>query len=71
MMKTIKKNNMKTHANRVFAFMKKKDKPTTAYEILEGLASEGISAPTTIYRALDKLVSKGFRVFQPFHDFKN
>ena len=58
-MKIDKKINNIPHANRVFAFMKKKNKPITAYEILEGLATEGISAPTTIYRALNKLVSKG------------
>ena len=55
---SLKKNN-ETHANKVYNFLKKKDKPLSAYEILEELASQGISAPTTIYRALNKLVSKG------------
>ncbi len=53
------KNKNISHSSRVFNYMKEKNKPVTAYEILEGLASEGISAPTTIYRALTKLVKKG------------
>ena len=55
---SLKKNN-ETHANKVYNFLKKKDKPLSAYEILEELASQGITAPTTIYRALNKLVSNG------------
>ena len=54
----LKKNN-ETHANRVYNFLKKRNKPLSAYEILEELASQGITAPTTIYRALNKLVSNG------------
>ena len=45
---SLKKNN-ETHANKVYNFLKKKDKPLSAYEILEELASQGITAPTTIY----------------------
>ena len=52
---SLKKNN-ETHTNKVYNFLKKKDKPLSAYEILEELASQGISAPTTIYRALNKLI---------------
>ena len=55
---SLKKNN-ETHANKVYNFLKKKNKPLSAYEILEELASQGITAPTTIYRALNKLVSNG------------
>ena len=55
---SLKKNN-ETHANKVYNFLKKKDKPLSAYEILEELASQGITAQPTIYRALNKLVSNG------------
>ena len=48
-----------SNTDRVLSLMKKKNKPLTAYEILDDLSSEGITAPTTIYRALNKLVSKG------------
>jgi len=48
-----------SNTDRILNLMKKKNKPLTAYEILDDLSSEGITAPTTIYRALNKLVSKG------------
>ena len=36
-----------------------RDRPITAYEILNGLRSKGMVAPTTIYRALEKLLDAG------------
>lgn len=33
--------------------------PRSAYDILDGLRSEGLRAPLQIYRALDKLLEKG------------
>ena len=46
-----------SHANKILNFMKRKKVPLSAYEILDGLATEGITAPTTVYRALNKLVN--------------
>ena len=48
-----------THAERVFNFLKKQKQPLTAYEILDLLRSDGITAATTVYRALDKLHQNG------------
>ena len=48
-----------THSDRVFNFLKKQKQPLTAYEILDLLRSEGITAATTVYRALDKLHKDG------------
>ena len=48
-----------THADRVFEYLKNKNQPLSAYDILEGMRSKGVAAATTIYRALDKLHSVG------------
>ena len=48
-----------THADRVFTFMQQSHKPLTAYEILEGLRDDGVTAATTVYRALEKLQDSG------------
>lgn len=48
-----------THADRVLGFLKSQDRPLSAYEILEGLRSDGVTASTTVYRALDKLLEAG------------
>ena len=48
-----------THADRVFQYLKSKDQPLSAYDILDGMRSEGVAAATTVYRALDKLLSIG------------
>lgn len=48
-----------THADRVFAYMKHRNRPLSAYEILDGLRDDGITAATTVYRALDKLHATG------------
>ena len=53
------RNKRLTHSDRVFNFLKKQKQPLTAYEILDLLRSEGITAATTVYRALDKLVEIG------------
>ena len=52
-------NKRLTHSDRVFNFLKKQKQPVTAYEILDLLRSEGITAATTVYRALDKLHKDG------------
>ncbi|MEL6520746.1 MAG: Fur family transcriptional regulator [Pseudomonadota bacterium] len=48
-----------THADRVLSYLKSCDRPVSAYEILEGLRTDGVSASTTVYRALDKLLDAG------------
>ena len=48
-----------THADRVLEFMKCQHQPVSAYEILEALRDQGITAATTVYRALDKLQVAG------------
>ena len=55
----IKSKSRLTHADRVFQYLKSKDQPLSAYDILEGMRSEGVAAATTVYRALDKLLSIG------------
>ena len=47
------------HAERVLDHLRANNRPLSAYEILDGLRHEGISAATTVYRALDKLVAAG------------
>ncbi|MCG8359209.1 MAG: transcriptional repressor [Kiloniellales bacterium] len=49
----------KTHAERVFDHLRRQTKPLSAYQILEDLRSEGVTAATTVYRALDQLVASG------------
>lgn len=48
-----------THADRVLEHLRRQTKPLSAYEILEDLRSEGVTAATTVYRALDQLVTSG------------
>ncbi|MCY4050387.1 MAG: Fur family transcriptional regulator [Gammaproteobacteria bacterium] len=48
-----------THAERVLKYLKQQKRPLTAYEILEGLREDGVTAPTTVYRALNKLLEDG------------
>ena len=48
-----------SHAERVLRYMKGQDRPLSAYEILDGLRAEGVTASTTVYRALDKLLATG------------
>ena len=55
----IKSKSRLTHADRVFQYLKSKDQPLSAYDILEGMRSEGVAAATTVYRALDKLLTIG------------
>ena len=56
---SVTKKKRLTHADRVFNFLKKQKQPLTAYEILDLLRSDGITAATTVYRALDKLHQDG------------
>jgi Fur family zinc uptake transcriptional regulator len=43
----------------VHDFLCRHEAPASAYQILDGLRSDGISAPPTVYRALDQLVGRG------------
>ena len=55
----VKRPKRTTHADRVLHYMKRKNRPLSAYEILEDLRSEGVTAATTVYRALEKLLDSG------------
>jgi Fur family zinc uptake transcriptional regulator len=48
-----------THADRVLSYLKEQHRPLSAYDILEGLRSDGVTASTTVYRALEKLLDAG------------
>ena len=47
------------HAERVLQHMRRQERPVSAYQILDGLRSDGITAATTIYRALEQLRAAG------------
>lgn len=49
----------RTHADRVLEHLRHQTKPQSAYEILEDMRAQGITAATTVYRALDKLLAAG------------
>lgn len=49
----------RTHADRVLEHLRRQTKPRSAYQILEDLRCEGVTATTTVYRALDQLVASG------------
>jgi Fur family zinc uptake transcriptional regulator len=40
----------------VLKYLQSQDRPVSAYDILEGLRDDGVTASTTIYRALEKLL---------------
>jgi Fur family transcriptional regulator, zinc uptake regulator len=48
-----------THADRVLRYLNSCYRPVSAYDILEALRSDGVSASTTVYRALEKLLEAG------------
>ena len=48
-----------THADRVLEFLRRQGHPLSAYEILEALRGDGVTAATTVYRALAKLLEAG------------
>jgi Fur family zinc uptake transcriptional regulator len=58
--KTVQKQPKRvTHADRVLSYLKEQHRPLSAYDILEGLRSDGVTASTTVYRALEKLLDAG------------
>ncbi len=54
-----KRSKRITHADRVFRYLQSQDHPVSAYDILEGLRDDGVTASTTVYRALEKLLDAG------------
>ena len=49
----------KTHAERVFEHLRDQTKALSAYQILDDLREEWVTAATTVYRALHHLVASG------------
>ena len=43
----------------VFAALRKAGRPMTAYQLIDAVRPQGISAPPTVYRALDRLIAEG------------
>lgn len=43
----------------VLATLRKLGKPTSAYDLIDELQSEGVKAPPTVYRALGRLIESG------------
>ena len=54
-----KKSERMMHADRVLQYLQQQNRPVSAYDILEGLRSDGVTASTTVYRALEKLMNAG------------
>jgi len=54
-----KRSKRVTHADRVFNYLQAQNRPVSAYDILEGLRDDGVTASTTVYRALEKLLDAG------------
>lgn len=54
-----KRSKRITHADRVLKYLQAQDLPVSAYDILDGLRHDGVTASTTVYRALEKLLNAG------------
>lgn len=48
-----------THADRVLAHLRRQNQPLSAYQILDDLRDDGVTAAVTVYRALDQLLAAG------------
>lgn len=48
-----------THADRVYTYLQAQVRPVSAYDILEDLRGDGVTASSTVYRALEKLTEAG------------
>ncbi len=53
------KSGRRTHSDRVLELLRRQTKPMSAYQILEDLRGDGVTAATTVYRALDQLLVAG------------
>ena len=49
----------KKNAERVFEHLRDQTKALSAYQILDDLRDQGVTAATTVYRALDQLMASG------------
>ena len=58
-MKVGKQSDRIKHADRVLRYLQQQDRPLSAYDIMEGLRPDGVTASTTVYRALEKLLNAG------------
>jgi Fur family transcriptional regulator, zinc uptake regulator len=47
------------NCKRIYRALSAARRPMSAYEILEAVRSDGISAPPTVYRALSQLIDRG------------
>jgi Fur family zinc uptake transcriptional regulator len=47
------------NARRVHDVLRAADRPMTAYDLLDALRDEGVTAPLTVYRALRRLIADG------------
>lgn len=47
------------NAQRVLDVLRAADRPMTAYDLLDALRGEGVTAPLTVYRALRRLIADG------------
>lgn len=54
-------NNRSRPSNhdKVYAVLKAANRPLTAYEVIDAVRPQGISAPPTVYRALNRLIEEG------------
>jgi Fur family zinc uptake transcriptional regulator len=43
----------------IYGALRSADGPLTAYQVLDAVRAQGISAPPTVYRALNRLVEEG------------
>lgn len=47
------------NAQRVHDVLRRADRPMTAYDLLDALRDDGVTAPLTVYRALRRLIADG------------
>lgn len=52
-------DTLPTNPRKVYAALKSAGRPMTAYQLIDSLREQGISAPPTVYRALARLMDKG------------
>ncbi len=52
-----RRSGRRTHADRVLEHLRRQTRPLSAYQILEDLRDDGVTAATTVYRALDQLLA--------------
>ena len=58
--KVERQKQLSVHCRKVLELLLRKEKPMSAYEILDVLRDHGLRAPPTVYRALEYLTKNGF-----------